>query len=49
MERLGERTGTTDISITNSVQEMNERISDVENIEKILKHQSKKMLTLKNS
>ena len=32
MERLGERTGTTDISITNSVQEMNERISGIEDM-----------------
>ena len=30
MENLGKRTGTTDASITNRIQEMGERISDVE-------------------
>ena len=30
MENLGKRTGTTDVSITNRIQEMEERISDVE-------------------
>ena len=30
MENLGKRTGTTDISITNGIQEIEERISDKE-------------------
>ena len=30
MENLGKRTGTTDASITNRIQEMEERISGVE-------------------
>ena len=30
MENLGKRTGTTDVSITNRIQEMKERISGIE-------------------
>ena len=32
MEKPGKRTGTTDINITNRIQEMEERISDIEDI-----------------
>ena len=31
MENLGKRTGTTDISTTNRIQEMEEKILDIEN------------------
>ena len=33
MENLGKRTGTTDASITNRIQEMEERISGIEDID----------------
>ena len=32
MEKPGKRTGTTDINITNRIHEMEERISDIEDI-----------------
>jgi hypothetical protein len=32
MENLGKRTGTTDTSIANRIQEMEKRISDVEHM-----------------
>jgi hypothetical protein len=48
MENLGKRTGTTNESITNRIQKMEERITGIEDlIEEI--DQSKKMLNLKNS
>jgi hypothetical protein len=37
MENLGRRTGTTDVNLTNKIQEMEERISGIENrIEKTI-------------
>jgi hypothetical protein len=48
MENLGKRTGTTNESITNRIQKMEERITGIEDlIEEI--DQSNKMLNLKNS
>ena len=47
MENIGKRIGTTETSITNRIQEMEERISSVENtIEEIDK---KKMPSVKSS
>ena len=43
MGNLAKRTGATDISITNRIQETEERISGVDDTLKKLIHQSKKM------
>ena len=49
MKNLGKRTGTTDASITNRIQETEEIISDVEDTIEETKHQPKRMLNLKDS
>ena len=49
MEKLGKRTGTRDISITNRVQEMEERVSGVEDIIEEINTSVKKMCNLKSS
>jgi IS30 family transposase len=47
MENLGKKSGLTDASITNRVKEIEERISGIENIDIIIKENSKhkKLLT----
>ena len=47
MENLGKRTETTDISITNKTQEMEEKILGIEDAREKWIHQSKKILNLK--
>ena len=49
MENLGKQTGTTEVSFTNRIQEMKERISGTEDTAEEIDHQSKKMLNLKHS
>ena len=46
MENLGKRTGITDASITNKIQEIEDRISGVKDA---IEEKSRKMLNLKNS
>jgi hypothetical protein len=41
MENLGKRTGTTDASITNKIQEMIKRISVIEEIDTLVKQNAK--------
>ena len=50
MENLGKRSGITDISITNRIQEIEERISCIEDtVEDTLIQRSKKIQKIQNS
>jgi DNA-binding FrmR family transcriptional regulator len=47
IENLGKRTGTIEISITNRIKEIKERISGIESMIEMM-HQSKEVLNLKS-
>jgi hypothetical protein len=46
MENLGKRTGSTDINIANRIQEMTEKISGIEEIDTLVRENTKSKIFL---